>query len=81
MNYATWHYSDEATEDSERLLLDLKVLDAADPMAKLVICGTDKREWKNPLEPDDLFISSRSSKIKALFEKIASLEGKALHGD
>lgn len=74
MHSAAWHESGINHEGSDRVYLELHLVPSESPYSQGNICGSKKGDWSFNgalinRDMDHLFVSSRSQKLKAFYDK------------
>jgi hypothetical protein len=75
MHSGTWHESPENGELTDRVYLEVHIQDINEPTTKFVICGQRQTEWLLHLTEHELFVNSRTQRIKRLYEEVDRLKG------
>lgn len=74
MHSAIWHESSENTNLSNRVYLEVHLQSADEPTTKRVICGERKSDWKFEFSENEIFVSSRKTKLNSLYAQIQELK-------
>jgi hypothetical protein len=74
MHSAAWHESPENIELTDRVYLEVHIQDVNDPSTKNVICGERTSEWTNFLTIDEIFVNSRTQRLKSLYQQVESFQ-------
>ena len=69
MNSSIWHRSGVSHSSEARVLLEIKIHDANDPFLGKVILGERSSKWAIIGDPQNVFLSSRTQKLRAMYEK------------
>jgi hypothetical protein len=67
MNSAIWHKSEKNLDETPRIYLEIKIQDANDPTSDYIACGKRHSEFSNLLGVDEIFKSSRVTKLKKFY--------------
>ncbi len=76
MHSAAWHESPANINLTDRVYLEVHIQDANDPTTKNIICGERTSEWSNLLSAEEIFINSRTQRLKSLYQQINELTAK-----
>jgi hypothetical protein len=74
MHSALWHKSGENHARTPRVYLEVHVQDANDTTTKRVISGQRTSKWSNPMDWEDLFVNSRTQRLKTLYKTVEDLK-------
>ncbi len=72
MHSALWHSSGENNAKSDRVYFDIHIQAADEPSTKEVLVGVKNSEWVLNMDPDEIFSSSRTQKLKAFYQNKVS---------
>ena len=72
MHSAVWHSSGENKARLDRVYLDIHIQAADEPSTKEILVGSKKSEWVLNMDHDEIFSSSRTQKLKALYQNKTS---------
>lgn len=73
MDSALWHRSGPNRTQAERVYYDLHINPADDPATRQVICGLRDERWALDYDAGQLFESSRTQRLRALYRQIDAL--------
>jgi hypothetical protein len=76
MHSAAWHESPANTDLTDRVYLEVHIQDANEPTTKNIICGERTSEWSNLLSGDEMFVNSRTQRLKSLYQQVNELKAK-----
>ena len=76
MHSAAWHESAANTDLTDRVYLEVHIQDANEPTTKNIICGERNSEWLNLLTSDEIFVNSRTQRLKSLHQQVNELTEK-----
>lgn len=76
MSSALWHRSGPNETQTERVYYDLHINPANDCATQQTLCGTRDDAWAISYDPDFLFESSRTQRLRALYQQIEALQGR-----
>lgn len=79
MHTSTWHQSPANTTKEDRVYLEVHLRHIDEPSSLMDVCGTRTSPWRLTLNGDDLFVSSRVQRLKALYEERDALRKKGKH--
>jgi hypothetical protein len=74
MHSAVWHKSPINMNLTDRVYLEVHILNAREASVKNIICGESNTEWRNLYSSDELFINSKTQKLKKLYQNIHELK-------
>lgn len=72
MHSALWHSSGENKAKSDRVYFDIHIQAAEEPSTREVLVGVKNSEWVLNMNPDEIFSSSRTQKLKAFYQNKSS---------
>jgi hypothetical protein len=70
MHSAVWHESPANNDLTDRVYIDIHIQDANETSSKNIICGERTSEWSNQLSGDEIFINSRTQRLKSLYQQV-----------
>lgn len=76
MHSAVWHESPENKNLTDRVYFDIYIQNANETTTKSVICGERTSEWSNSLAIDEIFVNSRTQRLKNLYQQVDELTAK-----
>ena len=74
MHSATWHESPENISLEDRVYLEVHIQDIDDPTTLINLCGERKSPWKMCVPREELFVNSRTQRLKKLYQEIDELK-------
>ena len=74
MHSSTWHGSPKNTDLSDRVYLEVHIQHIDEPNTRFKICGKKRSKWVFNLTEDDIFLNSRTQRLRKLYEEIERLE-------
>jgi len=69
MHSSTWHQSPISVTKKDRVYLEVHLQNINDPSTVMEVCGTRSSQWRLTLKGDELFVSSRVQRLKALYKE------------
>jgi hypothetical protein len=76
MHSAVWHRSPESLSGADRVYLEVHVQPIDEPTTTIEICGERTSKWALRLKPEEIFVSSRTQRLRSLYQKIEALEAR-----
>ena len=76
MHSSVWHESPTNKTLTDRVYLQVNIQDANCFTTKNVICGERTSEWSNLLTVDEIFLNSRTQRLKSLYQQVNELTEK-----
>jgi ectoine hydroxylase-related dioxygenase (phytanoyl-CoA dioxygenase family) len=76
MHSSVWHESPTNKTLTDRVYLQVNIQDANCSTTKNVICGERTSEWSNLLTVDEIFLNSRTQRLKSLYQQVNELTEK-----
>ncbi len=77
MDSALWHRSGPNETQAERVYYDLHINPADDCATQQTLCGTRDTAWAISYDPDFLFESSRTQRLRMLYQQIEALKARS----
>ena len=74
MNSAVWHASPENKTQSNRVYIEVHIQHIDEPTTRIPVCGKITSKYSLRMGVDDIFKSSRSQKLRHLYQEVESLK-------